>query len=331
MNWKKRPRFAAVIAAILTTVVTCGLPAFGATTTLLASGLQGAQGSAIGPSGDLFVTESVTGRILRVDRQTGALSVYASGLPIGAFPGAGAVDLTFIGKTAYVLVTLVAPEVGGHDRVGIYRMDGLQTFTLIADIGAWSIANPPNADIFVQTGVQYAIETFRGGFLVTDGHHNRVLSVGTDGRIAEVRAFGNVVPTGLSVSGNSLFMAQAGPVPHLPETGRVVSFTPDAGQPVSLIASGAPLLTDVEFGRGRELYALSQGVFGGGSPGSPALPNTGALFEVNSDGTLTVIAGQLDRPTSVELIGTTAYVVTLGGQILEIDIQSTPPYGTTND
>lgn len=36
------------------------------------------------------------------------------------------------------------------------------------------------------------------------------------------------------------------------------------------------------------LYALSQGFFMPGNPGgSPAEPNTGALVEVNRDGTLT--------------------------------------------
>lgn len=47
---------------------------------------------------------------------------------------------------------------------------------------------------------------------------------------------------------------------------------------VTELASGASLLVDVEFGRGRTLFALSQGDFPAGNPtGSPALPNTGAL------------------------------------------------------
>ena len=85
------------------------------------------------------------------------------------------------------------------------------------------------------------------------------------------------------------------------------------------VASGAPLLVDVEFGGGR-LYALSQGIFPvGGDPGSPALPNTGSLVKVNGDGTVTVITEPLDRPTSLEFIGNTAYVVNLTGEIWKID------------
>ena len=148
-----------------------------------------------------------------------------------------------------------------------------------------------------------------------------------DGKVTELIAFGNIVPTGLAVRGNTIYMAEAGPVPHLPENGKVVSFGPKSTTAVTEVASGSPLLVDVEFGRGRTLYALSQGVGSGGPPGSPALPNTGALVKVNGDGTFTVVTDGLDRPTSLEFIGTTAYVVTLGGEIWKIDGVSGPPYG----
>jgi hypothetical protein len=117
-------------------------------------------------------------------------------------------------------------------------------------------------------------------------------------------------------------MKKAGPVPHLPENGKVVSFGPNSPTATE-VASGAPLLVDVEFGGGR-LYALSQGIFPVGSPpATPALPNTGALIKVNGDG-FTVITEPLDRPTSLEFIGNTAYVVTLTGEIWKIDGVSCP-------
>jgi hypothetical protein len=154
-----------------------------------------------------------------------------------------------------------------------------------------------------------------------------VLSVTLDGEITQLLIFGDVVPTGLAVSGNTVYFGQAGPVPHLPQNGKVVSF--DAHSLATTeVASGASLIVDVEFGRGRTLYALSQGDFmAGDPPGSPALPETGALLAVNADGTFTVIVDGLNQPTSVEFIGNTAYVVTLGGEIWRIDDVSTPPYG----
>jgi sugar lactone lactonase YvrE len=286
----------------------------------LVTGLQGGSGSTIGPDGALYVTESAAGRITRVDPRTGATTTYASGLPklIPAAGFGGPVDIAFLGRTAYVLVTLVGPDVGGSDVVGIYRVDGPDRFTVVADIGAFSIANPPATDFFVPSGVQYALQAYRGGFLVTDGHHNRVLRVTRDGQITVLRAFGNIVPTGLEVRGRTIYMAEAGPVPHRPEDGKVVAFRPESTS-VREVASGAPLLVDVEFGPRHRLYALSQGVGSGGPEGSPALPNTGALVRVNRDGTFTVVIDGLNQPTSLEFIGRTAYVVTLGGEIWKIN------------
>ena len=222
------------------------------------------------------------------------------------------------------------PDLGGDDIVGIYRVDGPNSFTIVADIGAWSVANPPATDFFVPTGFQYAIEPFRGGFLVTDGHHNRVLWVTRDGEITELIAFGDVVPTGLAVSGNSIYVAQAGPIPHQPEDGKVVVFGPESTTATE-VAAGARLAVDVEFGRGRTLFALSQGFWDGPFEGTPALPNTGALMRVNGDGTLTTVVGGLDRPTSVEIIKNTAYVVTLAGEIWKIDNIAGPPFGMDPD
>src|SRR5262249_31483649 len=171
---------------------------------------------------------------------------------------------------------------------------------------AFNVQNPPSGfPFFVLTGVQYALQIFRGGFLVTDGHLNRVLRVTRDGDVALLIQFGDIVPTGLAVHGNTVYMAEAGPVPHLPENGKGISFqskSPTA--PEAEVASGEPLLVDVEFGRGQLLYALSQGPgVPGDPPGSPAQPNTGALLEVNGDGTFTIITDSLDRPTSLEFIG----------------------------
>jgi hypothetical protein len=291
--------------------------------TLLVTGLQGSIGSTVGPDGALYVTEGAVGRITRVDPQTGSLTTFASGLPktIPAIGIGGAIDVAFIGKTAYVLVTLVSPDVGGSDVDGIYRVDSPDSFTIVADIGTFNVNNPPTIPFpfFVTTGVLYALQPYRGGFLVTDGHLNRVLRVTLDGAVKVLIAFDDIVPTGLAVSGNTIYMAEAGPVPHQPQDGKVVSFGPKSTSATE-VASGASLLVDVEFGRGRQLYALSQGPgVPGAPPGSPAQPNSGSLVKVNGDGTVTVILDDLNLPTSLEFIGTTAYVVTLTGEIWKID------------
>lgn len=245
-----------------------------------------------------------------------------SGLPLPIFPIGGAADVAFLDDTAYVLVTMVGADLGGSDTVGVYRVDGPTTSTVVADIGAFSLANPPDTDFFIPTGVHYSIEAFRGGFLVTDGHHNRILQVSLDGDVTEVVTLGNVVPTG-----NDVYFTLAGPVPHEPEQGRVMATDGKWSAPTQ-IASGAPLAVDVELGRGRTMYALAQGDWPEGSnEGDPALPDTGELLRVNDDGSMTPVVAGLDRPTSMEVAGTTAWVVSLDGEITRVDNLAGPPFG----
>lgn len=283
---------------------------------VLATGLTGPIGSTIGPDGALYVADRAAGEVVRIDLTTGAATTYASGLPVTG-PG-GVFDVAFIGETAYVLISVVGPDVGGSDIGGIYRIDDVDDTTLIANIADWSIENEPDADYFVPSGVQYAFAPYADGFLVTDGHHNRVLYVELDGEITEVAQYGNTVPTGLQVDGSKVLMAEAGPIPHDPATGRVVVLGPNHPS-TRVVASGHSLIVDVE-AAACGYYALSQGDSPGDvEPGSPGLPDSGELLRINGNGTFTVIVDELDRPTSLSFVGDTAYIVTLGGDVLVVD------------
>ena len=311
-----RPVLAALAVLSLGTTAAVAQPG-GPVAWRLVSGLQGTIGSTVGPDGALYVPEGAVGRITRVDPKTGAKTTFASGLPPAIVSIGGAIDVAFLDQTAYVLVTLVGFDVGGSAVDGIYRVDGPDSFTVVADIGAFAVAHPPQTPFDLPTGLQFALEPYRGGFLVTDGNHNRVYQVTLDGTVTEFIAFGDIVPTGLEVRGNTVYMSEAGPIPHLPQDGKIVSFGPRS--PVTTVAAGAPLLVGVRFGPGNTLYGLAQGIWDDTFPGTPAEPDTGTLVRANADGTFTVIVGGLDRPTSFEFIGTTAYVVTLTGEIWKID------------
>ena len=288
-------------------------------------------GSTIGPDGALYVTDGNAGSVLRIDRHTGLVTTYGTGLPTRVLGIGGGMDVAFIGRTAYVLVTMVSGEIVGSgpfgdagDTVGIYRLKRDGSFTVFADLGTWSVDNPPPTAFFITTGVQYAMQPYRGGFLVTDGHHNRVLRVDRHGAISPVVTLLDVVPTGLERVGKRIFFTELGPIPHHPETGKVFELHPRSGAATEL-ASGASMLLDVEQGPGGKLYALSQGQWDGVGEGSPAFPDTGRLVVVHRDGSLRpVVDGSgteivLDRPTSMEIVGHTAYVVSFAGNVVRID------------
>ena len=88
---------------------------------------------------------------------------FADGLPEQVIPLGGVMDVAFVGKTAYALVTLVSPDVGGTSIDGIDRIDGRHHVTVIA-IGEWSMEHPPNTEFQVPTGLQHALPV-AGGFL----------------------------------------------------------------------------------------------------------------------------------------------------------------------
>jgi len=326
----------ALVAALLA-VVWIGVAAVSAGAApsaphLLYNGLGGGSGSTVGPDGALYVNDPVNGKIVRVDASTGASSTYADCLPkqLGFVGIGGGMDVAFIGSTAYALVSIVSDPLFGLATPpdGIYRIDGPHTCSLVADIGAWSIAHPPHGfDFFLKAGVQYAMQPWRGGFLVTDGHHNRVLSVGLNGVITELKTFGDVVPTGLDVQGDTVYLAEAGAiVSGGAENGKIVAIDAHS-RAVSDVAASGPLMVDVERGRGQTLFGLAQGTHSNDIPGSPADPNTGELLRVDGHGGFSVVATKLDRPTSLEIIGNTAYIVSLAGQIWVVADIAAPPYG----
>ncbi|MGE0621092.1 MAG: ScyD/ScyE family protein [Pseudomonadales bacterium] len=285
---------------------------------LLASGLLGASGATIGPDGALYAVEGAVGKVTRIDLRNGRKHTIATGLPatIPEVGLGGAMDVEFIGRTAYVLTTLVGQFGGPAD--GIYRVNSKYDVELIADLGTFSRDNPPATPFDLSDGVQFAMQPLHDGFLVTDGHHNRVLHATLDGHISVLKQFDNIVPTGLAGSFGTAYIGQLGAVPNPPEEGKVLAIglvNPDVDLPA--VASGVSMIVDVEVGPDGALYALSQGDLGSEIPGAPAAPDTGRLLKVKQNGTFKVLADGVNWPTSLNFSPCgDALVVTLSGDVL---------------
>ena len=189
--------------------------------------------------------------------------------------------------------------------------------------GLAPIASAVPFSYFLPDGLQFALQPIGDGFLVSDGHLNRILRVSKDGsEITVLKQFNDVVPTGLTKSGGTVYLAELGPIPETPDTGKVVSFGLLDKNPLSPahdVAAGISMIVGAAFGPHGRLYALSQGIAPVGiQPGEQASPNTGRLLRVNYDGSFTILADTLDRPTSLNFVCDTAYIVTLTGEVWKV-------------
>jgi hypothetical protein len=290
------------------------------------------QGSTIGPDGALYVTNGNDGTLVRIDPTDGSETVVGRGLPPQVIGNGGAMDVAFIGHRAYVLVTLAGSDWGAPDAVmGIYRLERDGTFSVFADLGTWSAEHPPaDPDWFASQGVQYSLEVWRNGFVVADAHLGRVIRVDLRGRISELVAFESTdsVPTGLEVAGGKVFVATAGPIPHLPSDSAISAVQRDGstevvGKWAADYSGDRGLIVDVEEGRHHRLYGLLQGYWDleplPENEGYPAAPSTGEIVVVGGDGSFKTEVSGLNQPTSFELVGHVGFVVTLTGTILRID------------
>jgi hypothetical protein len=305
----------------------------------LATGLLSPRGMKMGPDGMLYVAEAgsggdtvvtvggqdshvgTTGRISKIDPATGARTTVIDGLPSNAGPegdSVGPADVAFSGTTLYYIQTHGGDAYGFPGTpTGLYKVAG-GSATLVADIGAYNIANPVND---VASGTQLDIEpggnpyslTVRDGvFYVVDGNQNQVMQITADGTISRLTEFpGHPVTTGIAQQGNSgpFYVSTLGQFPFSADAGTVVRVGVPTGNRTK-VAGGVSSLTDVEFGPGGQLYAVS---FGDQATdlGAPAPWNffSGKILKVNtSTGEMTPVVTGFMFPTSLIFVGDTAYV-----------------------
>jgi sugar lactone lactonase YvrE len=309
----------------------------------ITEGLLGSIGAVVGPDGALYVAEAgtggdtavetpegpaypgLTGRVSRINPETGARTTVADGLPSVSFeqgePGSGPVDVAFIGDVMYVLVTGSHNEVTGEDEWpnGIYEIDEDGNPTLVVDIGAFNDDNPVDFPDAFPGGNPFAMDVRGDDFFITDGNWNRVLRADTDGSVEELAAFDNVVPTGLEIQATGpLYMTEFSAAPHAPEDSKVVTIALPSGTTAE-IASGYAQMIDVEFGPGGNLYVLQ---FGDQQLDENAPPPPGRILLLEN-GELSPVVEGLFIPTSLDFDGETAFVTTLGGEVWRIEDFST--------
>lgn len=282
--------------------------------TKIATGFSFVLGTAIGPDNALYVADAGKGEVWRVDPETGHKTLRAWGLPVSEEGGVS--DIAFIGYDLYALTTTVSSP----DVVGIYRLPKGGKPEILADLGGYSKAHPVGFADAAPTGNPFSLEVLdAGNLLVVDSNHNRLLVVDTfQGTISQLAQFQNIVPTGTSRADNVLYVSQIGAFPHTPQDGRVWAVTLPEGE-ASLVAAGTPFIIDVEKGPSSRLYALSFGTQPTNPEGPPADPFSGKLLLVRDNGTFGILVANLTMPTSLDILGDTAFITTMTGDVWRVD------------
>jgi sugar lactone lactonase YvrE len=313
------------------------------TSGVVLTSVQGILGATIGPDGALYVGQGGTGgskevttpdgpgffglsgSIARIDPVTGDSTTVASNIASGAESnggdGFGIADVAFLDGSLYYLTSGSFNLIEGLEAYpnGIYKVskDG-KSSELVADLSAFNDAHPVEFPDAGPGGNPFGLAVVNDEFYVTDGNYNRVLHATIDGKINIVSSFENVVTTGITGRDNGpLIITEFGAFPFDPASGKVIQVGNPTGTQIEL-ASGYSHLISAAYGPDGNLYALSFGDQAPPESGDEAVPFSGKILRVNSDGTLTPIVDGLMFGTSLDFSGDIAYVSSLVGMVYQV-------------
>ena len=326
-----------------------------------ASGLEGPRGLKFGPDGALYVAEAgiggptssasldceqVPGPVgpyhggpsARISKITGPgqVTTVVDGLPsaMSSLPTGdtlGAADLAFVGNTLYALVAGGGCSHGNPDTPnGIIKVDvALHTWSYVADLSAFEIANPPVNPTPEQVdwepdGSWYGLVAVRGDLYATEPNHQQIDRISPDtGKVSLVADISGssslwVGPTGITYHGN-FFFGNLAPFPISLGDANVFKLTPSGN--FKVWETGFTTVVGVVFDQHDNLYVLELSA----APGFPS-PAAGKIVRVSPSGQTEDILTGLSGPTAMTIGPDGAlYVSNFGaapaglGQILRVE------------
>ena len=202
------------------------------------------------------------------------------------------------------------------------------TFSVFADLGAWSVEHPPATDHFITTGVQYALRAVRPRV----PGHRRAPQPRAARRPRRVDRRADRVRQHRADRARDVRAGRAdgpGRTPAAPPGGRQGCRLRAVVDDAADVAAGASLLVDVEFGRGRPALRAVAGAMGWSRRRAARVARhrsagqgrVGTAVSSPSSTAPATRSCSTARPRWSS-IGDTAYVVGLAGTIVEIDSTS---------
>jgi hypothetical protein len=327
-----------------------GLPS---NATAVACGLINPRGFTFDPDGALVVAESgavpdgfevphgpptpmfrpattTTGRISRIDLNSGERTTIADGLPssAGSFGDTlGPSNVAYLGSDLYVLISAGPVHGWPNYASGVYKVNADGTIRLVGNLDAFNAKNPvalvpPDDEI----SNPYDMVAADGALWITDGNRNQVYKVTTDGTVSRFADMsqGHPVLTGISaVPGGGIITVELTAVPYVVGSGRVSKIS-TTGE-TATVTKATTAATGVAVASDGTVYVTEHAE----SLGKPPFlsPGTGRLARLTGDGKLETVAGGLMWPTVTRIGPDGAAYVAVGsvdadhgeGQIVRID------------
>jgi len=307
-----------------------------ATMSVITSGLNHPRGLKFGPDGNLYVAEAGTGptawcstqscvalqpnvfspyfgcptggRISRINPSSGNRVTVVDNLPTSVGTNAdgtkadffGPADVGFIGNTLYVLQSGAGCGHGVPSSTnGIYRINSDGSHTMIADLGAWSVAHPGahnEPDDYTPEGNWYSMAIAENNFYALEPNHGNFVKVGLDGSIQEVvdisASEGHIVPTALGYKGN-FFVGDLGVFP-IAGISSVFKITPSGI--MKKIAAGFSAIVGLVPDNNSNIYVLEM------TANNPfPTPGAGRIRKITANGTVEDVISGLNFPTGMTM------------------------------
>jgi hypothetical protein len=326
-----------------------------AAVTVVMSGLDNPRGLAIAPNGALYVAEAGRGSVAgpcvfnattgenRCYGPTGAITRLwkgrqervVEGLPSHAVYGhpnpalfpdgssaSGPNGISFQGTGgAYVTIGLgggpgfLSGFGAAGDRMGtLIHVAASGQWRVVADVSAFEYDENPDGG-FLDSN-PFGILAEAGGRVVADAGANALFRVAANGDVETLAVFGprpaapvDAVPTSVARGPDgAYYVGQLTGVPFPAGAANIFRVVP--GEAPQVWLSGFKAIMGIAFDRDGHLYVVEHA-------GGPAFfpPNSGRLVRVATDGTRSIVASGLNRPTAVAIGADGAIYVTNNGVV----------------
>jgi len=255
-------------------------------------------------AGAPFLGSPTGGRISLVS-PNGLRSTVTENLPTTISTGGdilGVADVAFIGNQLYALLwagcSHGVPEVPN----GIVRINANGTHTVIADIGAWAVANPVapanRGEDFEPEGNPFKMIAVGNDLYVIEANQGQLLKVTLGGTVTRVFDFsahyGHIVPTEIDYYNGNFYVGNLGSFPIVDGTQKI--FKISTGGQAEIAATGFTAILGLVYDNKGHIYVLET------TTGNPfPTPGTGRIVRVAGNGIKEVIATGLTFATGMTM------------------------------